>query len=56
MKSDSDSKRDEALCLHSDHLENGCFRGKAIANDIKFFKVILLYSSYEDNTRSLWKM
>lgn len=56
MKSDSDSKRDEALCLHSDHLENVCFRGKAVGNDIKFLKVILLYCYYEDNTCSLWKM
>lgn len=37
MKSDSDSERDEELCLNSDHLENVCFRGKDIENDIKNF-------------------
>lgn len=37
MKSDSGSERDKVLCLNSDHLENVCFRGKAVQNDVKFF-------------------
>lgn len=55
MKNDSDSERDEVLCLNSDHLENVCSRGRDIDNDIKNFEVILIYF-YENNTSSLWKM
>lgn len=56
MKNDSDYERDEVLCLNSDHLENVCSKGKAVESNIKFFKVLLLYSYYENNTHSLWKM
>ena len=55
MKNDSDYERDEVLCLNSDHLENVCSKGKAVESDIKFFKVLLLYSYYENNTHSFWR-
>lgn len=35
MKNDSDSERDEVLCLNSDHLGNVCSSGRHIDNDIK---------------------
>lgn len=38
MKNDSDSERDEVFSLNPDHLENVCFRGRAVESDIKVFK------------------
>ena len=38
MKNDSDYERDEVLCLNSDHLENGCSKGKAVKVISNFLK------------------
>lgn len=43
MKNDSDSERDELLCLNYDNLESVCCMGKYIDNDINNFKVILIF-------------